>query len=562
MLMAQRISKYLGINCALTVSEPSPTTMDRATSTKNTVRSRYRLLYRLERQLETPMFLLAILWLYFIVKELAVSLSPIEEIVVGIIWILFILEFLLKIWLAKDRVRYIKQNWLTTLGLVVPAFRMFRLLRALRVLRASRVVSTTKYIRALSSTKRFIGDLKKIQGTASVEEMNVGVFIALSPRGNKEDIKTFSERMVEDILEEMEISTGLKWRFHFTDAVHLSSDDPHVPTDFLDNASHRMAEGPFDLMLVVTDVSLVSSNKRTEAGLASKVARIVVLSTKKFLAVTKDQPARHLHSSAVRWNAAGLLLHLIGHVLGLKHGSLAQSKVMAPYSFSEILRGRPSFTETERNSLRKRSAQFPERELWGGNNLEGFVFHLLMGLRHSWEIIKTVINNASLLLSLSLPGLATAAVAPSFLLIFTAEIWDVGLNMSNGRMIVYAVLSIFGASFYLVKAQSLFLPRKEKRVLTEHLAVANSIIFISILNACIGLFIIVGGLMFFIEAYIFPEGLMKTWPTLTSQSEILWTDKLRLAAFIGAIGVTTGALAGGMESGKILRHLQLFNNEP
>src|SRR5690606_9887590 len=186
MLMAQRISKYLGINCALTVSEPSPTTMDRATSTKNTVRSRYRLLYRLERQLETPMFLLAILWLYFIVKELAVSLSPIEEIVVGIIWILFILEFLLKIWLAKDRVRYIKQNWLTTLCLVVPAFRMFRLLRALRVLRASRVVSTTKYIRARSSTKRFIGDLKKTQGTASVEEMNVGVFIALSPRGNKE----------------------------------------------------------------------------------------------------------------------------------------------------------------------------------------------------------------------------------------------------------------------------------------------------------------------------------------------------------------------------------------
>src|SRR5690606_27580098 len=204
--------------------------MDQTTSTKNTARSRYRLLHRLEGQLETPMFLLAILWLYYIVKELVVSLSATEELVVGIIWILFILEFLLKIWLAKDRVRYIKQNWLTTLGLVVPAFRMFRLLRALRVLRASRVVSTTKYIRALSSTKRFIGDLKKIQGTASVEEMNVGVFIALSPRGNKEDIKTFSERMVEDILEEMEISTGLKWRFHFTDAVHLSSDDPHVPT--------------------------------------------------------------------------------------------------------------------------------------------------------------------------------------------------------------------------------------------------------------------------------------------------------------------------------------------
>jgi len=134
--------------------------------------------------------------------------------------------------------------------------------------------------------------------------------------------------------------------------------------------------------------------------------------------------------------------------------------------------------------------------------------------------------------------------------------------MSNGRMIVYALLSIAGASLYLVKVQSLFLPRKEKRVLTEHLAVANSIIYLSILNACIGLFILVGGLMFFIEMYIFPEGLMKTWPTLATHSEITGWDKLRLAAFIGTVGVTTGALAGGMESEKVIRHLSLFNKVP
>ena len=185
-----------------------------------------------------------------------------------------------------------------------------------------------------------------------------------------------------------------------------------------------------------------------------------------------------------------------------------------------------------------------------------------MAFRHPWGILKTIIQNSSLLLSLSLPGLATAAVAPSFLLVFTAEMWDVGLNMGNGRMIGYAIISIIGASLYLVKVQSLLLPRKEKRVLTEHLAVANSIIFLSILNACIGLFILVGGLMFFMEAYIFPEGLMKTWPTLVAQPEITWKDKLRLAAFISTVGVTTGALAGGMESRNVIRHLSLFQKEP
>src|SRR5690606_703270 len=141
--------------------------MDQTTSTKNTARSRYRLLHRLEGQLETPMFLLAILWLYYIVKELVVSLSPTEEKIVGIIWILFILEFLLKVWLAKDKARYIRQNWLTTLGLVVPAVRMFGLLRALSVLGASRVVRTSNFIRARSSGRGFIADLEGIWSAVS-----------------------------------------------------------------------------------------------------------------------------------------------------------------------------------------------------------------------------------------------------------------------------------------------------------------------------------------------------------------------------------------------------------
>gem|GEM_PF-2778785 len=56
------------------------------------------------------MFLLAMLWLFYFVKELVAGLSPIEEKIVGLVWLLFILEFLLKIWLAKRKLLYIKQN--------------------------------------------------------------------------------------------------------------------------------------------------------------------------------------------------------------------------------------------------------------------------------------------------------------------------------------------------------------------------------------------------------------------------------------------------------------------
>jgi hypothetical protein len=50
---------------------------------------------------------------------------------------------------------------------------------------------------------------------------------------------------------------------------------------------------------------------------------------------------------------------------------------------------------------------------------------------------------------------------------------------------------------------------------------------------------------------------MRTWPTL-SKPEILLEDKIRIAVFISTVGVTTGALAGGLESRTIIQHLALF----
>jgi hypothetical protein len=57
--------------------------------------------------------------------------------------------------------------------------------------------------------------------------------------------------------------------------------------------------------------------------------------------------------------------------------------------------------------------------------------------------------------------------------------------------------------------------------------------------------------------YVFPEDLMRTWPTL-SRPEIAFIDKVRIAVFISTIGVTTGALAGGLESKALIQHLALF----
>ncbi|WP_114779596.1 hypothetical protein [Botryobacter ruber] len=525
-------------------------------------RRRYRLLYKLEASLEAPMFLLALLWLVFLVIELTQGLSQTQEHIVTAIWVLFIFEFVLKLFLAPRKLAYIKQNWITLLALVIPAFRAFRLLRAIRLLRATRVASTTKFVRALTSTKRFISDVQEAQGPAPTPEMNVGILVAHTQALDKEGMQGFIDQLTRDVQQEMQQAMGLQWNFHVTEPSVLTSDSPRRPSDFLEDASLRMAEGPYDLVVVLTDVALMSRRKRVEAGLASPVSRVLVISTRKLVTAPRGRPMRSITSEAVRWNGGALLLHLLGHVVGLRHRELDNSHIMKPFEFREDRTALPRFTPAEQALLRKRGERMPERELRGGNVMESLIFHVLMALRHPMDVLRPLLRNWAPLLPLSLPGLATAAVAPSVLLVFSAEMWDVGLNMPNRTVIIFTIISILAASFYLVQVQSLFLPREEKRVLTEHLAVANTVIFLSILLACIGLFVLVGGLMLLTELYIFPEGLMKTWPTLLDQPKINLTAKIRLAAFISTLGVLTGALAGGLESRTVIQHLALFQDKP
>jgi hypothetical protein len=159
-----------------------------------------------------------------------------------------------------------------------------------------------------------------------------------------------------------------------------------------------------------------------------------------------------------------------------------------------------------------------------------------------------------------MPGLATAAVAPTLLLVFTAEIWDAGLSMAPGVLWAYALGSIVAATLYLLLVQHLFFPAQEKRVITEHLAIVNVSIFLTVLLAMLGLFLMVTALMLILIVCVFPPGLIATWPTLGHPAVAL-SDKLRLAAFISTLGVTTGALAGGLESRTVIRNMAFFLEE-
>ena len=117
-------------------------------------RERYELLQRLDDWLETPMVALAFVWLALLVGELVWGQLLAFEVLGTVIWIIFILDFAIKVFLAPDKLSYIRRNWLTAIALLVPALRIVRAFRVLRLLQATRVGRGLRLFRVVSSLNR------------------------------------------------------------------------------------------------------------------------------------------------------------------------------------------------------------------------------------------------------------------------------------------------------------------------------------------------------------------------------------------------------------------------
>jgi hypothetical protein len=133
--------------------------------------------------------------------------------------------------------------------------------------------------------------------------------------------------------------------------------------------------------------------------------------------------------------------------------------------------------------------------------------------------------------------------------------------MGNATAALFAIASIVTAAGYLLFAQNLSFPRKRHRVVTEHTALVNVTVFLVLVLAMVGLFVLVWAVILVIEIAVFPPNLMSDWPSL-EEPTVGVVDLVRTGAFISTIGVLSGALAGGLESRAIVGHLALFARRP
>jgi voltage-gated potassium channel len=114
------------------------------TLTAQQVERRSRMLGQFEAWLTVPMIVLSLVWLLLIIHELVWGSSQFLQWLNLAIWCVFIVEFLIRIAIAPEKLSFLRNNWLGLLAIAAPAVRLltiFKLLPLTRSLALVRVVA-------------------------------------------------------------------------------------------------------------------------------------------------------------------------------------------------------------------------------------------------------------------------------------------------------------------------------------------------------------------------------------------------------------------------------------
>jgi voltage-gated potassium channel len=125
---------------------------------------RWQALETMEDWLEGPVQWLGLIWLVLLIVEYIYGLNEVLTALVYMIWGIFLLDFVVRLYLAPDRITYLRRNWFTVITLALPGMRVFLALRALPLLRLVSGLRGLQLVRIVGSLNRGMHTLKATMG--------------------------------------------------------------------------------------------------------------------------------------------------------------------------------------------------------------------------------------------------------------------------------------------------------------------------------------------------------------------------------------------------------------
>lgn len=359
----------------------------------------------------------------------------------------------------------------------------------------------------------------------------------------------------QELLAEMrEVFPQFQWRMPLIERSDLPTAMREEPVELLQVGLDERDARHWDYVLVITGADLISYRKPFSLAVPSRAMGVGVISTARI-----DPQAEGVEADAgertrvMTRRSRALAVQLLGSLAGLDHGEGAMHEVTELSDLDQ----RAPFTEGDRAALeselravadlrveeerpQSRRLPFYLRSSWINRDAIGSSIWRAQPWRFPWRLSK----------------LTTAALSTLFVLINTAEVWEVAVAQSPWFLIGLSLATLALTSWYVVRRQRL-LARRSHRRLTEQIVVTNVsmtvIVVLGMLTTYVGIF----ALTWLLGATVFPTPVVENWTGAAARLE----HYAYLSGFVASLGIVIGALGVSFEQQHYFRHMVYVDEE-
>lgn len=346
-----------------------------------------------------------------------------------------------------------------------------------------------------------------------------------------------------------------QFRWHMPVVTH-----PTVPVLGLEEPAARLVDGvqerdarAWDFALVVTPHDLRSYYKSYALAVPSRALAVAVISLAR-LGPEPDEPADVLPR-----RLAALALHLFGDLNGLWHRDDPEA-VMRPPEAVRDLDAPGTFSDDELEALAEALVDVADLRLEEtAMPLRSLPFYWRASRERAGEIASAVVQARPWELPLRLSRLTAAAFSALFILLLTAEVWDLGTSQRPATIALLSLLVLGGSTVFILKRQKLIL-RRARSPISEQMVVTNVSATLVVLLGMTTTYALLFGLTVAVGLTLFGPELLARWAPATQAnggSGALFV----MAGLVSSLGLLIGSLGASFEGQHYFRHVIYADEE-
>lgn len=354
-----------------------------------------------------------------------------------------------------------------------------------------------------------------------------------------------------------ELATALPeftWRMPLVRRVTPPSSRVVATTQLLADGVEEREYRHWDFVVVVTTADLVSHYRSHAMGAPSRTIGAAVVSTARLFPESGTAAAE---DEIVAGRLSALILHLFGDLNSVAHSDDADCYMFRPQLAGD-LDSMCRFGAGERQALRDTLADVADARLEeraGGVELGALMFYIA-AVRLGWrEIAAGVVEARPWEFPLRLGKLTTAAVGATIVLLFSAEVWELGLRQSGGVVTVMALSAMAVATILILARQKLLIRGAQRR--TERAAIMNFTLVTVVALGVVVTFSLLLGFAAVTIVGLFDDSLVASW----APSHEGPASGIGIAGFVASLGIVIGGLGATFEGNDYFRHVAYVDEE-